>query len=93
MPKQKHQNNIDTLLITMFLTKKKHNKVEINGIDYQLPNEPTKLRSIINHIDRVRNGDADFVKLTDIKEGKDVKLSRLQLEIGKINWKLDSIIK
>ncbi len=59
------------------------NIIKINSIAYKLPNDPLKLKSVLNHIDMVKKGLKQFVKLYDLSD-KEIKISTFELQQAKI---------
>ena len=65
------------------------NYIKINGEQFELPTNPDKVNSVLNHIQMCIKGLKQFVKLTPILGGEEKRISAGVLRVSKIYYHLD----
>lgn len=65
------------------------NYIKINGEQFELPTNPEKVNSVLNHIDLCKKGLKQFVKLTPILGGEQKRISAEVLKISSIYTHID----
>ena len=65
------------------------NYIKINGEQFELPTNPEKVNSVLNHIEMCKEGLKQFVKLTPILGGEQKRISAAVLRVSKIYYNID----
>ena len=65
------------------------NYIKINGEEFELPTNPDKVNSVLNHIEMCKEGLKQFVKLKPIFGGEEKRISAGVLRVSKIYYHLD----
>ena len=65
------------------------NYIKINGEEFELPTNPDKVNSVLNHIEMCKEGLKQFVKLKPILGGEEKRIRAGVLRVSKIYYHLD----
>lgn len=65
------------------------NYIKINGESFELPTNPDKVNSVLNHIQMCIKGLKQYVKLLPLGGGEQKKISAEVLKISKIYYYID----
>lgn len=66
------------------------NIIKINGVAFKLPSEMERVHSVLNHIDMVKKGLKNFVKLWDLNDVEH-RFSQTVLSSAIITYTLESL--
>ena len=62
------------------------NTIKINEKAFVLPEDPSTLKSVLNHLDMVLKGKKDYIKLIDL-EGNEERFATFELQHAKIDYR------
>lgn len=65
------------------------NYIKINGEAFELPTNPDKVNSVLNHIDMCKKGLKQYVKLLPLSGVEQKKISAEVLKVSKIYTHID----